>query len=159
MKYIAKDQNKNEVIVELDNIPDWCKKNYLPLNDNQLAFLQENPKASVAEIKNCKLASEYILLDEYKELVKKQISALSLLKAKEKIADYQFFNAQASLLLEDGQGIYTHEKANEIIALYNTVGKQFREKYYTFLDELELCEDKAAVAVLINNTTEYYNSL
>lgn len=159
MKYITKDQNKNEVIVELGNIPDWCKKNYLPLTDKQLSFLQENPNASVAEIKKCKLATEDISLDEYKALVKKQISALSLLKAKEKIADYQFFNAQASLVLEAGQGIYTHEKANEIITSYNTIGKQCREKYYIFLDELELCEDKAAVLVLVNDTTEYYNTL
>lgn len=173
MKYFTKDQNKQLIIVNLKTVPKQSAKNYIALTDEQLTFLQENPMASVLEIMQCALnntseTNEYQIptnpldafsLDEYKTYILSNISALSLMKSREKVSDYQFLNAQSSLLVEDGQGIYSHEDSNKIIAEYITIGSKCRNKYYEFKDQVDACTNKDSINVLNDEVIKWYESL
>lgn len=161
MKYFAKNQYGTLKIIELKQCFNSLKKTCTPLTEEQLKFLEENPGASAMEVLQGSLNKVpepvEIPLDNYKEQVIDQISRLSLNTSREKVSDYQFLNAQASLLSD--AGIYTHEKANEIIVLYNTIGKQCRDKYYAFVEELNNCNTREKVEELVDLTINFYKSL
>lgn len=155
--YFTYNQHKKLVIVHLPFQPKDSKR-YTELTEEQLAFREAHPEATPDEIKQCELNAEHDL-SKYKEAAKNRVSALSLNTSKSKVSDYQFLNAQASLLVADGTGIYTHALSNEYIATYNTIGKQCRDKYYAFVEEISACETIAQVEQLETATTEWYKSL
>lgn len=155
--YFAYNQYNRLVIVRLSNLKN-TEGRYTELTEEQLAFREAHPEATPDEVKQCELNEEHDL-NKYKEAAKSRMSALSLNTSKGKISDYQFLNAQASLLTEDGKGIYTHALSNEYIANYNTIGKQCRDKYYAFVEEISACETIEQVQAIETTTIEWYKSL
>lgn len=162
MKYFTTNQHGNPIIVELNKLPKWQSSMYTPLSDFQLTFAQDNPTATPIEIMQCgmntapQVVTVDITLDEYKEIAKLGISDLSLSTSRKFITEYQFLNAQSSLLVADGDGIYSHEQAKSYISNYNTVGKQCRDKYYTFLAKLNECSTIDSAKTLVDATTRWY---
>lgn len=160
---------KKLVITSLGSVPTGYEKRYTELNEEQLAYLENNPNADANTVlmcgKNLEAAVEktveepVVVLEDYKDLMLRDISQISLNTSREKVSDYQFLNAQASLLLEDGDGIYSHEESNKIIKEYNSIGKQCREKYYEFEKELELLTDKESIDELVSKTNNWYLAL
>lgn len=165
MKYFTNNQYGNVIIVELDRLPKTIVPNYTELSEEQLAFMSEHPEATPLEIMQCNsnaapvIEEPELTLDEYKENAKTGISYLSLETSRKKVSDYQFLNAQSSLMTADGAGIYTHAQANEYIQLYNTVGKQCREYYYSFVEKLNKCTTIESAEALVNETSKWYESL
>lgn len=165
MKYFTNNQYGNVIIVELDRLPNTIVPNYTELSEEQMAFMSENPEATPLEIMQCKsnaapvIEEPELTLDEYKANAKAGISDLSLETSRKKVSDYQFLNAQSSLLVEDGEGIYSHAQANEYIQLYNTVGKQCREYYYSFVEKLDKCTTIESAEALVDETTKWYDNL
>ena len=158
------------VIVSLRTVPRGYEDKYTELTEEQLAFREANPNATPEEVFQCRLHQEpeqpqeegltrEEVLAEYKERAMTDMSALSLTTSRSKVSDYRFLNAQASLLVEDGTGIYTHAQANEYINLYNTIGKQCRERYYAFVEEIGACETIEQVEAKETATIEWYKSL
>ena len=165
MKYFTNNQYGDVIIVEMKRLPKTLSATYTPLNDEQTKFLSDNPQATPMEIMQCGLntpapiAEQEMPLAEYKAIVREGMSEMSLAASRRVVSDYQFLNAQSSLLVTDGEGIYNHEQANEYIALYNTVGKQCRERYYTFIEALEGCETMEQAKALVAETSEWYDSI
>ena len=171
-KYFAIACNtRNLVIVSLDAIPRGYEKAYTELTEEQLQYLEEHPAAEPEEVKNCGKGVETdiiqdesadipeVSIENYKAAMLDNMSHTSLLFSRKKVDDYQFLNAQASLLLEDGLGIYSHEESNRIIQEYVAIGKLCRDKYYEFEKELEALEDRESIDTLINSTLKWYESL
>lgn len=162
MKYFTTNQYGNPIIVELNKLPKWQNGMYTPLSDEQLTFVQDNPTATPIEIMQCgmntapQIVVTDISLDEYKEIAKSGMSDLSLSTSRRFVTEYQFLNAQSSLLVADGEGIYSHEQAKTYISNYNTVGKQCRDKYYAFLAKLNECSTMDDAKTLVDATTKWY---
>ncbi len=156
--YFAYNQYKRLVIVSLRIVPRGYEDKYTELTEEQLSFREAHPEATAEEVMQCELDASHDVL-KYKQAAKSRMSALSLTTSKSKVSDYQFLNAQASLLVEDGTGIYTHAQANEYINLYNTIGKQCRERYYAFVESLTACETIEQVEAKETATIEWYKSL
>lgn len=168
MKYFTKNQYNEDVIVDLDfELPDWQKDSYTALNEAQLAYVESNPEASATTVKYCEdkptevidTTTEEFNVEQYKSFVRENISQLSLMISREKVSDYQFLNAQASLLLEDGKGIYSHEEANKIILEYNEIGTTCRNMYYGFVADLEKLEDQESIDALVEKINAEYLAL
>lgn len=174
MKYFTKNQYNELVIVDLKfKLSESSLQCYTALVDDQLQYLEEHPDATAEEIQNCGITNDNIAvveteeinpldkmtLDEYKSYILSNISALSLMKSREKVSDYQFLNAQSSLLVEDGQGIYSHEDSNKIIAEYIAIGSKCRNKYYEFKDQVDACTDKDSINILNDEVIKWYDSL
>lgn len=165
MKYFTNNQYGNVIIVELDRLPNTIVPNCTALSEEQLAFMDEHPEATPMEVMQCKsntapvIEEPELTLDEYKENAKTGISDLSLETSRKKVSDYQFLNAQSSLMVADGSGIYTHTQASEYIQLYNTVGKQCRAYYYSFVEKLDKCTTIESAEALVDETTKWYESL
>ncbi|HCS87207.1 MAG TPA: hypothetical protein DIW30_01875 [Bacteroidales bacterium] len=165
MRYFTNNQYGDVIIVEMERLPKTMQATYTPLSDEQESFLSANPSATPMEVMQCGLntaapvAEQEMPLAEYKAIAREGMSELSLATSRKKVSDYQFLNAQSSLLVADGEGIYSHEQANEYIALYNTIGKQCRERYYTFAAMLESCETMEQATALVAETTEWYESI
>ena len=156
--YFAYNQYKRLVIVHPHLLPKNRESMYTELTEEQSAFREAHPEATAEEVMQCELNAEHDVL-KYKQAAMSRISALSLSTSKSKVSDYRFLNAQASLLVEDGTGIYTHAQANEYIATYNTIGKQCRERYYAFVESLTACETIEQVEAKETATIEWYKSL
>lgn len=165
MRYFTTNQYGELIIADIKHLPELQKGNYTPLTDAQVGFMTNNPAATPLEIMQCALnlppEPEPIVpdLSSYKEIVRDGISDLSLMTSRKKVRDYQFLNAQSSLLVSDGAGIYSHAQAREYIATYNAIGKQCREYYYSFLESLTSCDTKEQVDALVSMATNYYESL
>lgn len=163
-KYFVTSQRKNTVIVELVSVPKGYEDKYIELTEEQLKFLEENPAANPDEVQQCKKYTKETTvieesLEQYKERQIIEISDLSLRTSKKKINDYQFLNAQASLLTDEDKSIYSHDKANEIIAEYNTVGKLCRDKYYGFVEDLNSCTTMQAAKACVENIIQWYRNI
>lgn len=169
MKYFTRNQYDELIIVDLDfELPEWQATAYTALNDIQLQYLEENPNATPIAVEHCEEEINRIetVVEEteedvntYRETIKKAISEVSLYTAKEKIPDYKVLNAQMSLAVEDGKGIYTHEESNKIIAEYIAIGSKCRNKYYEFKDQVDVCADKDSINVLNDEVIKWYDSL
>lgn len=169
MKYFTRNQYDELIIVDLDfELPEWQATAYTALNDIQLQYLEENPNATPSAVEHCEEEINRIetVVEEteedvnaYRETIKKAISEVSLYTAKEKIPDYKVLNAQMSLAVEDGKGIYTHEESNKIIAEYNEIGIICRNKYYEFAAELEKLNSVSEIETLIETAEKWYNEL
>ncbi len=167
--YFVVSKQHRLVIVSLRTVPRGYEDKYTELTEEQSAFREANPDATPEEVFQCRLHQEpeqqeesltrEEVLAEYKERAMTDMSALSLTTSRGKVSDYQFLNAQASLLVEDGTGIYTHAQANAYIATYNTIGKQCRERYYAFVESLTACETIEQVETKETATIEWYKSL
>ena len=164
-KYITHNQYGDLLIIELDETIKVDTNYFTALSEEQLKFMSENPEATPMEVMQCKLNAAPVIeepeltLDEYKENAKTGISDLSLETSRKKVSDYQFLNAQSSLMVADGTGIYTHAQANEYIQLYNTVGKQCREYYYSFVEKLNNCTTIKEAEDLVDEASKWYDSL
>jgi hypothetical protein len=163
-KYFVLSHQKKNVIVSLPSVPKGYESKYVELTEEQLKFQEENPTASTDEVFQCKMHETVSTiieedLEQYKKREITVMSELSLSTSRQKVSDYQFLNAQASLLVEDGVGIYTHEKANEVITAYNTIGKKCREKYYEFVENLNSCTVLEIAKELVETTKQWYASV
>lgn len=169
MKYFTRNQYDELIIVDLDfELPEWQATAYTALNDIQLQYLEENPNATPFAVEHCEEEINRIeaVVEEteedvnaYRETIKKAISEVSLYTAKEKVPDYKVLNAQMSLAVEDGKGIYSHEESNKIIAEYNEIGTICRNKYYEFVEEADKLTTIIEIQALHDETIKYFESL
>lgn len=114
---------------------------YVPLSEEQAAFLESNPDANVHEVRQCALTPSYTLqpipLANYKAEKIKEVSDYSLATLGKHVSMYQFANAYISL---NGGDIYDTATATEYMNTYKRIGLLCRRKYY----ELEAAIEGAA---------------
>lgn len=171
MKYFTKNQYNDIVIVDIEfKLSDSALQHYTALSEQQLQYLEEHPDAAPYDVKNCILESNNAIMTSNYETVnddlsglkidaKRNISEIALSTAKLIIPDYKVLNAQMSLAVEDGKGIYTHEEANEIVIEYNEIGEKCRNKYYEFADAIDKLESRDEINSLIEVTEQWFNEL
>lgn len=166
MKYFTHDQYDDLIIVDLDfELPDWQAPYYEALTEEQLEYLENNQQATPTDVKyhdsTPEATPEYSQedIDAFRENVKLTLSEISLSAAKAKVPDYKVLNAQMSLLVADGTGIYSHSDAEVVIANYNEIGTICRNKYYEFVDKLAALNTMEEIQALNDEAVEYFNSL
>ena len=169
MKYFTRNQYDNLIIVDLDfELPEWQAPAYTALNEVQLQYLEDKPEATPFAVEHCEEELNRIeaIVEEteedvnsYRETIIKAISEVALYTAKEKVPDYKVLNAQMSLAVEDGKGIYSYEEANNVIAEYNEIGTICRNKYYEFVEEANKLTTIAEIQALHDETIKYFESL
>lgn len=174
MKYFVKNQFNNIVIANLKKEPsEKIAKYYTAVTEEQELFILAHPKATVMEIFNMQMndteetvtinnetnIDSATLLSDFKNDVTNYISDLSLTTSNKYIKDYKLLNAQASLSVNDGEGIYTHEEAQKVISEYISIGKTCRDKFYEIKELIENAETIEEVKTIQNNAVEYYSNL
>lgn len=140
---------------------------YTALTEEQTAFIEANPTASVSEVRNCRLyvapTPTVPTLEEVKAQAKTDLSAYSALTIGRFVSDLQLANAQSSLYLlgvdSASETVYTAEKATSTIAKYNTVGKQCRDKYYEAVQAIDGCETADDVSSVVTSAKAFYDNI
>lgn len=164
MKYFVTNQHRQL------SIQDWeidmtGNPAFEPLNAEQLAYHEMYPEATPWEVKN--LAPRPTppepptppSLDEIKAEAIKEISAYSLKTIDKFVTTYQYANADSSLKVPDGEGIYSHAKASEVMAKYNRIGKLCREEYYMVKGQIEGATSAEEVEQCQQEAHDYYDSI
>lgn len=163
MLYFVKYSNRTE-------IQDWDSvirnPNFTLLTEEQIAFYNTNPNASVTEVRNCELFTPTIVeesLEEVKERVKEEISVKSLSTLDRFCSTYQLANAQCSLLFAvNSKGevpIYDMETAQGYVDTYLRVGKTCRDKFYELSGLIDNATTNEAVEDIKTNAITFYDSL
>lgn len=140
---------------------------YTALTEEQTAFIEANPTASVSEVRNCRLyvapTPTVPTLEEVKATAKTELSAYGAQTMGRFVSDLQLANAQTSLyllaLVSASETVYTSDKATATIAKYNNVGKQCRDKYYECVTAIELCDNVAAVEAIVVAAKLFYDNI
>lgn len=160
--------NKNKIYIQ-----DWPetklgKKNFTPLTEEQIAFYESNPDASVFEVQNCKLYEPYI--PEEPELIEVQTQAIDFIKQYSLntmdrfVSAYQLANAQCSILwAEKGNKgevpIYDEETAQNYINTYLRIGGLCRAKFYEVRELIESVTNKSEIEEIKASAISYYDTL
>lgn len=158
---------KNQIKVVPFEIDCVINRAYTALTEEQTAFIEDNPTASVSEVRNCRL---YVAptptaptLDGVKAQAKTDLSAYSAQTMGRFVSDLQLANAQSSLYLlgvdSASETVYTAEKATSTIAKYNTVGKQCRDKYYEAVQAIDGFDTVDDVAGVVMSAKAFYDNI
>lgn len=163
MLYFVKYRNKRK-------IEDWdveiINPAFVPLTEEQIAFYNENPTASVAEVEKCELNPPYIPVEPTFEEIQtqaiKEISKKSLETLDRFVSAYQLANAQCSILwAENSKGespIYDLATAQGYIDAYLRIGGLFRAKFYEVKGLIESAETKEEVEEIKASAISYYDT-
>lgn len=163
MLYFVKYRNKRK-------IEDWdveiINPAFVPLTEEQIAFYNENPTASVAEVEKCELNPPYIPVEPTFEEIQtqaiKEISKKSLETLDRFVSAYQLANAQCSILwAENSKGespIYDLATAQGYIDAYLRIGGLFRAKFYEVKRLIESAETKEEVEEIKASAISYYDT-
>lgn len=139
---------------------------FVPLTEEQIAFYNENPTASVAEVEKCELNPPYIPVEPTFEEIQtqaiKEISKKSLETLDRFVSAYQLANAQCSILwAENSKGespIYDLATAQGYIDAYLRIGGLFRAKFYEVKGLIESAETKEEVEEIKASAISYYDT-
>lgn len=152
-------------------IEDWdveiINPAFVPLTEEQIAFYNENPTASVAEVEKCELNPPYIPVEPTFEEIQtqaiKEISKKSLETLDRFVSAYQLANAQCSILwAENSKGespIYDIETAQGYIDTYLRIGGLCRAKFYEVKGLVESAANKAEIEEIKASAISYYDTL
>lgn len=158
---------KNQIKVVPFEIDCVINRAYTALTEEQTAFIEDNPTASVSEVRNCRL---YVAptptaptLDGVKAQAKTDLSAYSAQTMGRFVSDLQLANAQSSLYLlgidSSTVTVYTADQATATLAKYNTIGKQCRDKYYEAVQDIDGCETADDVSSVVTSAKELYDNI
>lgn len=165
MLYFVKYRNKRK-------IEDWdveiINPAFVPLTEEQIAFYNENPTASVAEVEKCELNPPYIPVEPTFEEVQStaiaEISHKSLATLDRFVSAYQLANAQCSVLWADSNSkgeppIYDLATAQGYIDTYLRIGGLCRAKFYEVKGLIESAANKSEIEEIKASAISYYDTL
>lgn len=163
MIYFVTNQFGNVSIQEWD-VNMSSNNKFKALTEEQLAYYEAHPNASVYEVQNLIEPTEPTPLtprpiEDVKADALKAVSAYSLKTIDRFCNTYQYANAQVSLSVADGEGIYSHEEAQRYLNAYRTVGKKCRQEYYSVKAAIEAATSETSIETIKTLAYEYYDNI
>ena len=157
MKYFVTNQHGSISIQDWDADMSNNRK-FKALTDEQIAYYEAHPNASVYEVRNLIERTEPTL-EDVKAMVIAELSELSLQASESKVKGYQLSNAISSLAVPEGEGVYLHAKAQQIVDSYTEISIKCRNKFYQAKDAIERADNITDVENIRRNATNFYNAL
>lgn len=157
--YFVKTERGNKIIETENPIDIAVNPAWTLFTREQEEFFEENPDASLSEIKNMKRHKVPVQsIEEIRENAISTVSGESLSATETVIPQYRLLNAIASLSVDNGK-IYQDEKSHEKLRLYATVGKLCRKKYFDTVDLINSAETEEDINSIVSEASEFYSSI
>lgn len=160
--------NKNRLLIQEGPESLQHLTGFTPFTEEQVAFYEAYPEASVQEIKQCKLmeiSAPYVptLEEEQKEAVS-FLSQYSLNTLDRFVSAYQLANAQCSVLWAESNNkgeppIYDLKTAQGYIDTYLRIGGLCRAKFYEAKGLIESAVNKTEIEEIKASAISYYDTL
>lgn len=157
MKYFVTNQYGQVSIQEWEADMSNNRK-FQALTTEQLEYFAAHPNASVYEVKNLIEHTEPTL-EDIKARVIEELSELSLQASESKVKGYQLSNAIASLAVPEGEGVYLHAKAQQIVDSYTEISIKCRNKFYQAKEAIEQADNITDVENIRRNAVNFYESI
>ena len=160
--------NKNRLLIHEGSESLKNLTGFTPFTEEQVAFYEAHPEASVQEIKQCRLidiSAPYVpTLEEEQKAAVSFLSQYSLNTLDRFVSAYQLANAQCSVLWAESNNkgeppIYDLETAKGYIDTYLRIGGLCRAKFYETKGLIESAVNKAEIEEIKASAISYYDTL